>query len=259
MKIQVNIDGETKEVEASALNLPDGHEIINRQNPPNGLFTQKALDQIVQDRLSKEPDKIKNELRKNDDFVRELFQERGVSLNDEGKPVGLKPEFDVEEWKEKNIPKLTQPIKDELEQERKSKQTYRDKLIEQSILSATKGAWQEQYTKHLDDGRVKPIVVNQYKELFDIDDNGTVALRDQDGNFAVDTDGKRVTPDKYLTNDEKFGDFMIDNRQRSSNFQNGSTNGKRIFTEQEIADMTDPEYEKNREAIHEAQSDGRIR
>lgn len=259
MKIRVKIGDGEHEVDASDIQLPDGHQIIDKQSPPDGLFTQAALDAKVKEINSRKTEKARQELMKDDTFKRDILSEFNIKLDDSGNPVGLKPDFDPEEWKRTNLPKLTEPIKREKEELEKRYERTKKGRIADAILAATKGSWQEQYTKPLDGGRVQPLAVKHTMDLFDEDDDGNIVLKDKDGDgFALDQSGERITPDKYLTDESKFGDFLQDKRQRGSGFQSGGRNGKQVFTGDQIGKMSDSEYAKHREDIQKASAEGRV-
>jgi len=256
--IKVKIGDDIHEVSIDQLELGDNQVLIDRNNPPKGFFTQKALDETVQQRLSKEQEKVRNNLRDDKKFHSEILGAYNISLDDNGNPKGLKPDFDPQDWIKNKSQEITKPLKEELENFKTKYDRAKRARIEDAILASTKGLFQDQFTKSIDDGKVKPIVVNQFRDLFDEDDNGQIVLKDADGNYAIDGSGNRITPDKYLTNSEKFGDWMIDKRQRGSGFQNGASGSGQRFTQDQIAKMSESEYERNREAIQKATAEGRI-
>lgn len=261
MKIQVQIDGETHEVESSNIQLPEGYDFVSPENASSkGYFTQAQLDQKVKNRLSRAEEKVKGELTDNEDFLQQAANRKwGISFDEDGKPKGLKPEVDIEEVRQKAVQNVKQDYDKKIDNISNQAKTYKDRLIEQSILSATKGAWKEEFTKHQDNGRIKPIVVNQFKDQWDIDEKGNVALKDPDGGFVPNAKGQHITPDQYLTDSDKFGDYMIDRRQQGSDFQSGrDRNGKPTYSEKDIKNMSDEEYAKHRADILNAASEGRV-
>jgi len=254
---KVKIGEEVHEVDVNAIQLEEGQLIVDRENPPDGLFTKKAVDNMIQERLEKRSRNARKELADDPDFHQEILSRFNISLDNNGKPLGLKPDFDPDEWKSRTAKELTKPLNERIESLQAKYNRAKQARIEDKILAATKGVYDERFTKAGDGGKVKPIVVNQFREMFDENDNGVIALRDGDG-FAVDGSGEPITPDKYLTDDKRFGDWMIDRRQRSSGFQGGSPSSGKRFTREQLAKMSDAEYEKNREAIQQAQTEGNI-
>lgn len=262
-KARVEVDGETKEVDLSSIDLPENHDVVTPDNASSkGYFTQAQLDQKIENRLSREDKKLKKQLKKDEQFLQEAANHQwGISFDEEGKPQGLKPEVDIEKVKRETAESLESEYEEKLQNTKSKASTYKDRLIEQSILSATKGDWKETYTKYQDDGRVKPMAVKQYKDLWDIDDNGDVALLDKSGEgFAVNAKGQHIHPDDYLTDRDKFGDYMHDNRQKGSGFGGGAgnANGKRVYTEAEVNAMSEKEYAENRDEIKKAMAEGRV-
>lgn len=260
--LQVTIDGETHEVDISNVQLPENLDLVSPDNAnAKGYFTQAQLNAKAKEINKEKVSKAKKDLMDDEEFLQEAANRKwGISFDEEGNPQGLKPEVDVDQVRKKAVESVKSEYESQIEEISTKASTYKERLIEQSILSATKGVWKEQFTKHQDDGRVKPIVVNQFRDQWGIDDRGQVALRDSEGEgFAVNAKGQHITPDDYLTNQDKFGDYMVDRRQRGSDFQGGAGgDGKPVFTEQEIENMSDREYEKNRDEILKAQSEGRV-
>lgn len=260
--LQVKMDGETHEVQLSDVQLPENHDLVTPDNANSkGYFTQAQLNAKAKEINKEKVSKAKKDLMDDEEFLQEAANRKwGISFDQEGQPQGLKPEVDVDEVRRKAVENVKSDYESKIEDVSSKASTYKERLIEQSILSATKGQWKEPYTKPQDDGRVKPMVVNQYKDMWDIDERGNVALKDSEGEgFAVGPKGQHITPDEYLTNRDKFGDYMVDNRQKGSGFQQGGReNGKPVFTQKQIAEMSDAEYEKNREEIKKAGAEGRV-
>jgi len=254
---KVKIGEEVHEVDVSSIELEEGQMIVDRDNPPSGLFTQKALDEKVKDISRKKIEKAKQELADDSDFHKQVLSKFNISLDESGRPMGLKPDFDPDEWKSKAAKELTKPLNERIESLQSKYNRAKQAMIEDKILAATKGIYDERFTKPGDNGKVKPIVVNQFRDMFDENENGVIALRDGEG-FAVDGAGDPITPEKYLTDDKRFGDWMVDRRQRGSGFQGGSPSSGKRFTREQLAKMSDAEYEKNREAIQQAQTEGMI-
>lgn len=260
--IQVTIGEDTHEVDLSAVELPENYDLISPDNASSkGYFTQAQLNAKAKEINKSKVDKAKKDLMDDEEFLQEAANRKwGISFNEEGQPQGLKPEVDVDEVRRKAVENVKKDYDTKVDEISSQAKTYKQKLIEQSILSATKGTWKESYTKSQDDGRVPPIVVNQYKDLFDITDDGKVALKDQSGEgFDPGPTGQYRTPDEYLNNKEKFGDYMNDTRQKGSGFQGGAGgNGQTVMSRKDIAKMSDAEYEKHREEIKKAGAEGRV-
>ena len=254
----VTVNGEQVEVSLSDIVLDENQIILDKNNPPKGWFTQAQLDAKVKEINKTKTTKAKEELRSDTEFHQEVLSQYNISLGEDGKPKGLKPDFDPQEWIQKKSQELTKPLKDELDNFKSRYERAKRARIEDAILAATKGQFKDEFTTSKDEGRVKPIVVNQFRDLFDENDDGKIVLKDADGHWARDINGHPVTPGKYLSDAEKFGDWMIDKRQRGSGFQNGGTGSKPRFTEAQISKMSDAEYEKHRNDILEASADGRV-
>ena len=254
----VTVNGEQVEVSLSDIVLDDNQIIIDKNNPPSDLLTKKAHNAILQDRLEKRDKNIVSDLLEKKEIHEQVFAKYNISLDDDGKPKGLKPDFDPQEWIQKKSVELTKPIKDELENFKTRYERAKRARIEDAILAATKGQFKDEFTTSKDEGRVKPIVVNQFRDLFDENENGQIVLKDADGNWAIDNDGMPVTPGKYLSNAEKFGDWMVDKRQKGTGFQNGAAGGKKFYTRDQIDNMSSKEFAENQSDILVAAKEGRI-
>lgn len=247
--IKVTIDGTEYEVEQSDLTLPDNMVMFEDGNVPKGYFTQDAMEQKIQDRLSKAKRNSETELLNDESFLKKALSKKGVTLDKDGNPKGLKPEFDVEEWKQQKAKELTDPLKQELQEYKSKVDKLKMSKVQSDILKAANGMFQEQYIKSYT-GSDDPFVVKQFSDLFDVDpETGETALKDTDGTFAIDGSGKRITPDKYFeSNADKFSDLLQDKRQKGSKFQKGG-GSKRGVTEGDIMKMSDAEWKEKREEI----------
>lgn len=256
--MKVTIDGTVHEIQVSDLELDDNQLIVDKANPPSGLFTQEALDEKIKQRLAKEPEKIRASLKEDQDFHKEILSRFNISLDEKGQPKGLKPDFDPEEWKREKVKELTQPYETKLSEKERKLNSFKKGLIRAEIMKSASGIFDEPYTKSIlnDD----PYVVKQFSDRFDVDDNGNVLLTDKDGGFFVANDGTNVNPSKFFEmNAKDFEGLLKDNRQKGSGFQNGSSGNGEAFTRQQLKDMSDAEYESKRDAIQKAQTEGRIK
>lgn len=256
MAIKVVIDGQEHTLQPEDLQLEEGYALITPGNIPKGYFTQEALNQKITERLSRERDKVKDELSSDANFHREIFSKYNVELGDDGKPKGLKPDFDPDKWKQEQAEKLTKPIKEQLEQIKQRAQQLERGKIEAELLRNANGLFREEYTKSLT-GDDSPWVVDKFASLFGVDETGRVALREGDG-FAVDGDGSRVTPEKYFKmNEDKFRPYLQDKRQKGSGF--GKPGGATTpLTMEQINSMSDEEFQKNLPEITKMAAEGKL-
>lgn len=248
MSIKAIIEGKEVELKPDELKLGEGFALITPDSVPKGYFTQEALDNVVKDRLAKERDKVKSALQDDQEFHKSIFSKYNVTLGDDGKPKGLKPDFDPEEWKAQAAKQLTKPLQEEKEKLSTQLEKMKRGMVESHILKAANGLFQEQYIKSFT-GDDDPFVVQKFAGMFDVDENGTVALKDPQGGFRPTGDGGKYTPEKFFEeNKDKFADLLQDKRQRGSGFGDGG-GGSVKFTPEQIKGMSDEEYAKNREAI----------
>jgi hypothetical protein len=249
MKLKVSIDGESHEVDQSEIELPDGVNFISKDNVPNGFFTQDALEQKIKDRVGRAKSNAEADLLSDEDHRQKVLSTYGINLDSSGQPKGIKTEEDFEDWKASQAKQLTQPFKEEIENLKQSNENLKSGSKKADILKATAGLFKEQYTKSFM-GDDDAFVIQQFGDRFDVDpETGQTALLDGDG-FAVAGDGSRITPDKYFeSNKDKFKELLIDKRQRGSGFQNGSDTPIGSFSDEDMKNMSDEQYEEHREDI----------
>src|SRR5690606_35987224 len=99
MAIKATIDDKEVELTPDQLKLPEGYALITPDNVPKGYFTQEALNKTVQERLDRDRQTQREKLSKDEEFRKSILNELNISLDDNGQPKGLKPDFDPEEWK----------------------------------------------------------------------------------------------------------------------------------------------------------------
>jgi hypothetical protein len=253
MKVTVNVDGKEVEVDKSDIQLPDSYDIVDTKNPPKGLFTQEALNAKIKDRLSKEPEKLKQD----EDFIREILAKKGIVLDDNGKPKGLEPTEDPEEIRKQVSKQVSEKYENKLEDLQSQIEQRNKAVVESAIMNAASGTWKEHWTKTYDGS--KPLVVKNFADRITVDEQGRDVVLDENGNKMYKGSGEPVRAKDYLTDEEKFGEEFKDNRQRSSGFQNGSSGGTKSFTEEELANMSHEEYKKHRSDIQKAVAENKIK
>lgn len=254
MKITVSVDGQSYEVDKSDISLPDDYDIVNKNDPPKGLFTQEALNAKIKDRLSKEPEKLKQD----EGFVREVLAQKGIVLDDNGKPKGLEPTEDPEEIRKQVSQQVSEKYENKLEEYQEQIKQRNQAVKESAIMNAASGTWKDHWTKAYDGS--KPLIVKNFADRIAVDDQGRDVVLDEDGNKMYKGNGEPVRAKDYLTDADKFGEEFKDKRQRSSGFQNGASGeGVKSFSEEEIASMSDKEFEENLDDINKAQENNMIK
>lgn len=248
MAIKITIDDKEYEVTADQLKMPDGYALITPDNVPKGYFTQEALNKTISERLERDREKTREKLQADPDFKKSILSEYNISLDDNGQPKGLKPDFDPEEWKRNKMKEITEPFETKLKHKDEQLKSFKKGLVRAEIMKSASNMFDEPYIKTFT-GDDDPFIVKQFADQFDVDEKGNVLQRDRDGGFAVHNDGSNITPSKFFElNQDKFSGMLKDNRQRGSGLNAGGGNGKR-FSEEQIAKMSDKEYADNREAI----------
>jgi hypothetical protein len=248
MAIKVRINDEEVEVTPDQITMPEGYAMITPDSIPKGYFTQEALNKTISDRLERDREKTREKLLQDSDFKKTILSEYNIALDEEGKPKGLKPEFDTEEWKRNNVKQLTEPLQKQLEEKESKLNSFKKGLIRAEIMKSASNLFQEQYLTSFT-GEDDPFIVKQFADSFDVDETGNVLLRDKEGGFAMDNQGNYFDPAKFFkSNETKFAPLMKDNRQRGAGLNPGGSGGTR-FTEEQVKSMSDEDYAKHREDI----------
>jgi hypothetical protein len=248
MKLKVKIGDDIHEVERDAIELPENIHFLTPDSVPKGYFTQAAFDQKIAEITRSKLDKARTELESDNEFHKQILGKYNINIGEDGKPTGLKSDFDPEKWKSEQARKLTEPLEQEKAKLSEQLERFKVGMKKAEILKHATGLFKPEYVQSFT-GQDDPFVVKQFGDAFDIDENGMVALKDTDGTFAVDNTGGRITPDKYFkSNADKFATLLADQRQRGPGAGGGTPAGGR-FTDEQIEKMSDKEYEANREAI----------
>ena len=219
--IKAKIDDKEVELKPEQLELGEGFALITPDKVPDGYYNEDAVQKRIQERVKNTAENARKEAESDEEFQKRILSKFNISLGEDGKPKGLKPDVDVEEVK-KN---LTKEISSQYEtqiNEFKEKLTNRDKaVIESSILSAVSGVYKDDWVKPYGD---KPLVVKQFSDRFTVDENGNAVLKSEDGGIRYKGDGSPMTAKDYLLSDE-FAELRKDQRQSGSGFGEGSTGG----------------------------------
>src|SRR5690625_2013706 len=256
MSIKAIIEGKEVELKPDELKLGEGFALITPDKVPEGYFTQDAVNTLVKDNVNRAKSKTRESLLEDESIHQQILGRYNVTLGEDGKPKGLKPDFDPEAWKKEQAKKLTDPYEQKLADTTAKLEQFKKGLVRAEILKSANGLFREEFTKSFT-GSEDPFVVKQFADAFDVDDEGNVAQKDKDGTFAVSGDGSRITPQKFFeANKDKFASLLQDKRQGGSGFQSGGAG--RSFSAADVATMSDSEYEKHRSEILKATAEGRM-
>lgn len=237
-KIKVTIDGEVKEVEQSALDLGN-LQLVDPDNPPKGLFNQAGLDQVVQEakRGLKNPSTLIND----PDHQKTVLSQFGITLDDNGNPVGLKQGDDKEkfqQWYDKHA----KPLEGELEKSKGLIQSYEQKVVGEAVSN--------RISKYLDPKVAdNPFMTKGLKSQFKFDPGSSQVIPvDEQGQPIRHGNGQLMNIDEYFENETKAGSLKAlarDDRPGSSGFQNGKgENTSKVITRTEFDSLSAPDKSK---------------
>lgn len=244
---KTTIDGKEVTLKPEDLQPEDGYAIITPDHVPKGYYNEEAVQKRIQERLKNTASNVESELEQDKSFHKKILSKYNVQLGEDGTPKGLKPTVDVDEVKKNVAKELSEKYEEEKSKLQQTLENRNKAVVKNSIMSAVKGSWKDDWTEPFDDS--EPLAVTQFADKFTVDDNGNAVLKDpENGGVKYKGDGKPMTPQDYLLDEEKFGKLFADKRQRSTQTNPGGGSGRK-FSEEEVAQMSDEEYEKNREDI----------
>jgi len=218
-------DGNVIEADASQIeSTKDGYGVVTPDNIPEGYYNKEGLKSRIQERVKNTAENAKKEALEDPEHQEAVLDKFNISLDEDRNPVGLEPTVDVDELRKK-VRKKVSGEKDEVIEEYKSKLSKRNEsVIESAILSATNGKFEDHWLESVDGE--KPLIVEKWKDKFSVDDEGNPYLKNEEGEKAFTNDGDLIRPSDYFSNEDKFGKYYKDNRQRGSNFKKpGNPNG----------------------------------
>lgn len=222
-----NIDGKEVELKPDQIKAKDeGYGVITPGNVPDGYYTESALQNKISERAKRAKEDARKAYLDDKEFHRDVFSKYDVSLDDEGKPKGLKPDVDIEQVKQS----VAERLKNEYEQKLQSKDQKLTSLLSKGkkssiIEGAQRIGIDSRYLEPVIEGG-SPYLVKEVEDSFDWNDEiNDYALKDKDGTFAVDGNGF-ITAQKYFEqNTDRFKHMLKDQRQRGSGFGSGGVGG----------------------------------
>lgn len=245
-KFIVTIDGEQKEIDAENVQLPEGY--ATPDDVANNYVTKDSVNNLIQQRLDRNTKSTREKLLGDNDFQLQVLKKRGVPLDDKGNPKVK--DIDIDQIKNNIISEQVEPLKNQLNQ-------IRTQSLKSQLLNAAREA-------NVDDKLLKkvngsdPLIVNAFKDRFKFDEEtGQFGLTDAQGNFKykggdASADNPYAGPGELfseLKKSDEYVDWFKDERQRGSGFGGNGSGAKQKFSEDEIQNMSDEEYAKNREKI----------
>lgn len=163
----VQLEGEEEPVEVS----PDQVEMED----DDPYLTQEEVDDIVSERVNRERRSTRDELKSDQEFLREAMQDTfGVEIREDGKPKGAPQDDEVEELRKK-ASKVDQ-LEDQLSEYEEKIQETRETRLENKVLQSADG---------IHDGAQEDVVMNAKRKMTYDEDYGWVAT-DQDGNVRYE-------------------------------------------------------------------------
>lgn len=219
MTIKARIDDKEVELNPDQIEFGEGYALITPDKVPDGYYNEDAVQKRIQDRVRNTAENAKREAEDDADFQKRILSKFNISVGEDGKPKGLKPDVDVEEMKKNLTKEISSDYETKLN-DYKERLTKRDHaVVESSILSAVSGVFRDDWVKPYGD---KPLVVKQFADKFTVDESGNAVVKSDDGGIRYKGDGSPMTAKDYLLSDE-FKELRKDQRQRGSGFGEGGS------------------------------------
>lgn len=242
MKIKLTVNGAPVEVEHTELQLPDGAQLIEPGQTPEGFVSREFMQQEIQ-RRGKNLHR-REDLLTDDEFWREAAQQRGVQLGDDGKPVKTKdvdPEKLFQQWEQQHL----KPATEKIEKLTGTVSTLREQtLVGQMLQAASQMGLKKAYLTPPADG-LEPPVVSMFKSAFGYDeDSGQWAVKEGEGfRYAPNPtqQQKYAGPQHFfdgLKKQEAFKEWFEDRRPNASGFNEpgGGPGGMIRLTQEQARD-----------------------
>lgn len=246
-KIKVQTENGEIEVQQDALTLPENTVLADKNDPPKGLYNDKGVQSMVQDRLKNSKKNTRENLLNDEGFKKKVLAEYNIVLDDDNKPKGLKPTEDIDEVRQEVAEQVSSDYENKLEKVNQKLEKRNQSVIESAIMSAVSGNYEDYMTKSFD-GET-PLAVQKFKGMIGVDEEGKPFVKDENGNKKIKGNGPISVKD-YLLDGEVFGEFLKDKTQGGSGFENGSNGHTKNYSEEDLNNMSDEEFEKNRDEIY---------
>lgn len=232
----ITINGTEHEVELDAIQFSEDE--TSQVAETLGFVTQAQHEATIKSRVGRAERSARKALMNDEEFARELFEARGIELREDGTVKGsLKDQKALEErWAAQKL----SPVQTQLDEAMKTIGELRQSQLQAEILRYADG--------------VKPTL----RDAFLREASSRLSLDEETGKWGVrDGEAFRFTSDGKLMGAEHVieemrssqPDWFQSDKMTGSGFQKAGTAGKRTFTPEQIASMSEAEYEANRSAI----------
>lgn len=219
------IDGKEVELKPDQIKAKgEGFGVLTPDNVPDGYYTENALQSKISDRVKRAKEDTRKALSDDSDFHNSIFSKYGVSLDEEGKPKGLKPDVDINEIKKSVADQVKTEYEKKLEERENKLKSVLGKAKKSSIIEGANSIGIDgQYLEPLVEGG-SPYLIRELEDRFEWNDEiNDYSQLDSDGTFKVDGNGF-VTASKFFEqNKEKFKHMLKDQRQKGSGFGGGAS------------------------------------
>ena len=222
--LTVQIDGKDVQVPLEAVKLPEGHHIITPDSVPAGYMKQEVAESLITSRIHQAKQSVLKDADKDEAVRSKVLEGLGIRIEN-GKPVGIE-QANIDDVKRS----IHKEVKSEFDKEyspvKSQNKVLRSRVLQGELKAAAATAG------------VKPGLVDFFvkanSDLFDIDPEGRVLMKDGDG-FKMDGNGSHINPVSWLDSAKKeatYADFFDNRQQRgmggtsSSSVSTGSVKSK---------------------------------
>jgi hypothetical protein len=207
------------EVPADAIEVQEDEDLV--------IKSQDELDDTIQSRLSRQERKLKDDLKADDEFWREMAQERGVELRDDGRPKGSIQDEELQELRSKA--NRAESLEQELSEQKERIQSAREERLEGKLLEKAPGFANE---------TARDTYLREAKSRMTYDEEFGWVEADEEGGVRYDAGDPRG-PDAVIAELEDSHEFLFESTQVSG--------GSDVTPSGDVGPMTEAEFEKKKE------------
>jgi len=184
------------EVPADAIEVQEDEDLV--------IKTQDELDDTIQSRLSRQERKLKEDLKGDDEFWREMAQERGVELREDGQPKGSLKDEEVQELKRKAS--KVDSLQEQVDQYESTINETREERLKQELLDTAPPAANE---------TARETFIREAKSRMTYDDEYGWVEVDEDGDIAYEAGDPRG-PKEVIAELEDSHSFLFESTEVSN-------------------------------------------
>jgi hypothetical protein len=181
------------EVPLDAIDTQEEEDVVIKE--------QEEFDSIIQSRINRERNNLRDKLKEDEDFFREAANERGIELRDDGRPKGSVKDEELRELKEKAS--RVDTLEEKVQEYESTIQETREQRLEQDLLDKAPPAANE---------TAQETFVREAKSRMTYDDEYGWVRTDENGDIEYSA-GEPVGPDQVIAELEDTHEFLFESTE----------------------------------------------